>query len=88
MPAFGSPNGRLRVPALNEMSLIRPLPPAMSDLSLEVLDLVKIGAPVQPALRAGATAQRDRVAKAFADAGEVPGATIAAAFVVAARALM
>src|SRR4030095_11793460 len=46
--------------------------------------LVEVVAPVQEALRhAGATAQLDRVAQALTEAGEVPGASVAAAVVVA-----
>ena len=57
-----------------------------ADLAFEVLDFVEVAGPVLRALRAGPAPQRDGVAQAFAEAGEVPGAPIVPTVVVARRA--
>ena len=55
-----------------------------ADLAFEVLHLVEVGAPVHEALRhAGAAGQRRRVAQAFAEVREVPGAAVVAGVAVA-----
>ena len=54
-----------------------------ADLAFEVLQLVEVVAPVQEPLARRAPAQADRVAQAFAEAGQVPHPAVAAAVVVA-----
>ena len=55
-----------------------------TDLAFEVVDLVEVRRPVEPAVGgAGAAAEVDGVAEAFAEAGEVPGAAVVRAVEVA-----
>src|SRR5204862_4269093 len=52
------------------------------NLAFEVLHLVEVRAPVQPAVRRARSAQIDRIAEPLAHAGQIPDATVLPAVVV------